>query len=316
MDNVLSRKVSANGVGRSPISNTDHLGEVFLRQLETSLMPILKVSVAGMVLETEVTRYSSVAEGIPVPALLGVLHFEGAETSLLVNMSADLVFHVVDLLMGGDPETCPTPTTRSFTAIDYALMNRVLEAIGDSLGRAVSILLDGALRTRFELVDIQQNITNTSVANDNADVLVINSSLDIGDAARGGDFDLIVPLSVLDIVRSSVEKAVRHSDANVKDIWRDRMRRAAREADVPINAVLHRASFKAQFLEDLEVGQVLPIPSNAPQNVAVVIKAAGNEETKIATAKLGAYEGQKVIKLTTSPLGGLVSYLSNATGQD
>ncbi len=316
MENVLSRKLSAQGVGRSPISNTDRLGDSVLRSIEKNVGNVLKASVSGMVLDNEVTRLSTVAEGIPVPALLGVLRFEGAETSMLINMSADLVFHVVDLLMGGDPETCPVPTTRSFTAIDYALMEDVLCSIAESFETSLSDILGGPLKSRFELVDVQQNITNVSIATDNADVLVINSSLDIGDAARGGDFDLIVPLSVLDIVRSSVEKSSKRDEKSVRDIWRERMKRAASEADIPLTAILHKGKYKAKFLEELKVGQVLPISSKAPQNVSLVIRTSALSGIEIATTRLGAYEGKKVVKLTSPPNPNLMSYLTGAVTEE
>ncbi len=316
MENVLSRKLSTQGVGRSPISNTDRLGDSILRLIEKEVGSILKASVSGMVLENEVTRLSSVAEGIPVPALLGVFGFEGAKTRMMINMSADLVFHIVDLLMGGDPETCPVSTTRSFTAIDYSLMQDILEAIAKSFETALVDLLGGPLKSHFEILDVQQNITNVSIATDNADVLVINSALDIGDAARGGDFDIIIPLSVLDIVRSSVEKTKNKGAVKVRDIWRERMKRAAGEADIPVNAILHKAHLKAQFLENLEVGQVLPVPSKSPQNVSLVIKTAGSAGTEIATAKIGAFEGRKVLKLNTPIDPNLRNYLSGVVAEE
>jgi len=310
MENVLSRKLSSKGVGRSPISDTEKLGDLFVRLAEKNIGKILRVAVSGMVLESEVTRLSTVAEGIPVPALLGVLDLEGAETSTLINLSADVVYHIVDLLMGGDPDTCPTPTTRSFTAVDYALLDDILQVIGDSFGQALSEMLGGAMKANFELVDIQQNITNVTIAADNADVLLINTALDIGDAARGGDVDIVVPLSVLDIVRSSIEKKTKKGDGSVRDIWRERMKRAASEADIPLNAVLHKGNYKAQFLEELKVGQIIPISSKAPQNVAIVTDAKGAPSNDVATARLGAFEGKKVLKLTTSPNADLLTYLT------
>lgn len=316
MEKVLSRKLSAQGVGRSPISNTEKLGDSVLRLIEKGVSGILKTSVSGMVLDNEVTRLSTVAEGIPVPALLGIFRFKGAETSILINMSADLVFHVVDLMVGGDPETCPVPTTRSFTAIDYELMEDVLCAIADSLEVGLADSLGGPLKSKFELVDVQQNITNVSIATDNADVLVINSALDIGDAARGGDFDLIIPLSVLDIVRSSVEKSANRNEKSVRDIWRERMRRAASEADIPLTAILHKGKYKAQFLEDLQVGQILPISSKAPQNVSLVIRTSNLAGIEIAKTRLGAFEGKKVVKLTSPPNPSLMSYLAGAVADD
>ncbi len=312
MENVLTRKISGQGVGRSPISDTEKLGDRFVRLAEKKIGPILRTAVSGMILENEVTRLSAVAEGIPVPALLGVFSFEGSAAHALINVSADLVYHIVDLMMGGDPETCPIPTTRSFTAIDYALMEGILDAAMRAFEESLSEILDGPLRSGFKLMDIQQNITHVSIATDNADVLALNASLDVGEAARGGDIDLVIPLSLLDVVRSSVAKKEVVKSADIKDIWRDRMTRAATEADIPLTAILHTAKYKAQFLEDLEVGQIIPIPTKAPQNVKLVTRQNGVIAVEVATTKLGAFEGKKVLKLTSPINPTLSDYLKRA----
>lgn len=314
MENVLAKKLSTASFGRSPISDIEKLGNLLVSLVEKRLGRHLGAATSGMILDAEVTRLSTVAERVPVPAMLGILDFAGTENSTLVNISADLVFHIVDLLMGGDPEVCPMPTTRSFTSIDCNLLEDVLKIIGDGLTEALTVTLGGPLPSPFELTDVQQNITNVTIAPDNADILNFCASLDIGSAARGGDFELSIPLSVLDVVRSSVQKQPKNSGLSTNDIWRARMRRAASEADIPLTAILHRGKYKAEFLEKLEVGQVLEIASDAPQNVKLVIRSAGGpEDTEIAETKLGVFEGKKVVKLTAPPNPGFISYLIRAT---
>lgn len=315
MENVLAKKLGTASVSRSPIADVERLGDQFVRKIEGALRPILNCTISGMVLDTEVTKLSSVAEGIPVPALLGVLNFPGAANAALINMSADLVYHIIDLRLGADSGVCPIPTTRSFTGIDYRLCTSALKGIGESFEGAVEIVADGPLMDRFTLSDIKQNITSVTIAPDNADVLVISASLDIGTAARGGDFDFIVPLSVLDVVRSAVDVSKVADTIAANDIWRNRMRRAAEEAQIPLTAVLHRDAFPAQFIDGLEVGQMIPIDAKATDNVKLVMNAGSRQETVFAETRLGAFEGKKVVKLKDEPNRSFVSYLLEATAE-
>lgn len=309
MENVLAKKLSIASVSRSPIPDIERLGNMVIRAVEQKLRPILKASISGMVLDCEVTKLSAVAEGIPVPALLGILDIPGAANSAMINVSADLAYHIVDLRIGGDPGKCPTPTTRSFTAIDYALCTDILTAVSECFESAIEDSLDGPLQAHFYLADIKQNVTEVNIAPNNADVLHLNAALDIGDAARGGDIDLIVPLSVLDVVRASVKQEAKEV-FSVNDIWRNRMRRAVDEAPIPMTGILHRAHYKAEFLENLTVGQVLPIPAIAPQNLSLVMNAGGRNEAHFATAKLGGFEGKKVLKLVAPPNPDFVRHLA------
>ena len=315
-EKVLTRKIGLGGVGRSPIPDVERLGDVFARELENALRPILLTGVAGMILEGEVTKLAAVAEAIPVPALLGVLSFPGCDHHGMINVSADLVYHIVDLRMGGDAGTCPTPTTRSLTAIDYALCEGVLKQTIFAFERAIEIILDGPLTGHFNHIDTAQNITNVTIAPETADVLKYTVSLDIGVAARGGDLDIIVPLSVLDVVRASIEPRKPDQSETVKDIWRDRMRQAVHEATLPLTAILTRGKFNADFLNDLKVGQVVPIPSNAPQQVELVLNAEKKDAFKVTDARLGAFEGKKVLKLNEAADPQVLRHINSAVSED
>lgn len=315
-EKTLAKKIGLGGLGRSPIPDIEKLGDQFARELEGVLRPVLNATVAGMILEAEVTKMSSVAEAIPVPALLGVLSFPGCQNFGLINVSADLVYHIVDLRMGGDPATCPTPTTRSFTAIDYALCERVLKEVIWAFERTIERTLDGPLSGHFNHINTIQNITSVTVAPDTADVLKFTLSLDIGVAARGGDLDLIIPLSVLDVVRASVEPREIENDSTVKDIWRNRMKQAVHEAHLPLMAVLHRGQFNADYLDNLRVGQVIPISAKAPQQVELVLNAGNKNEYSVAKARLGGFEGGKVLKLNEAPDAQVVRNVNAATSDD
>lgn len=313
MENVLAKKIGTASVSRSPIADVEKLGDLFVRLIESALRPILQSTISGMVMETEITKMSTVAEGIPVPALLGVLDYPGAANSALINMSADLAYHIIDLRLGADSGVCPIPTTRSFTGIDFALCKPALKQISSCFEEAIETIADGPLTNRFDLTDLKQNITTVSIAPDNADVLQINASLDIGTAARGGDFDFIVPLSVLDVVRSAVDKRSSAEKISANDIWRNRMRLAAEEAEVPMAALLHRARYPAAFIDKLEVGQVIPIASNATGKVSLVMQPGTLQETEFATCRLGAFEGKKVLKMNSDPNADVVTNLKLAT---
>lgn len=313
MPNVLAKKIGTASVSRSPIADVEQLGDQFVRGVESALRPLLKCSISGMVLDTEVTKLSAIAEGIPVPALLGVLTFQGATNAALINMSADLVYHIIDLRLGADSGVCPIPTTRSFTAIDLRLCRPVLELVATSFEQAVERAAGGPLDSAITLSDIKQNITSVSIAPDNADVLQISAALDIGTAARGGDFELIVPLSVLDVIRSSVRATGTADVFAANDIWRTRMRRAAKEAEVPLTAVLHRGRLAASFIQGMKAGDVIPIASDAPQSVSLTLNPGDPREAVFATAKLGGFEGKKVLKLASDPDPSFVSHLRDVT---
>lgn len=298
---VLARKLSSRRVGRSPLPDLDLIGENFGRVLEDNLRPILQTMVGALILDCEITKLTEVLEKIPVPSMLGVVENDSTDRLALVNLGSDLVYHIVDMRMGGDAALAPQPTTRSFTAIDAQLCMDVFDAILNSFTRAVEESLGVPLNTRFRVAGHKQDINTVRIAPKTADVMLISASLDIGEAARSGDFDLIMPLSMLDVLRAAIIQAETAEPESPNDLWVLEMRRCAAEAEVPLHAVLHRQSIPLSQVETLSVGEVLTIPRAALAQVELV-QAVGTEfESTLAAGRLGMYESEKVLKLTEPP---------------
>ncbi len=313
---VLQRMLSGRRVGRSPLPDLELIGENFGRQIEDALRPILKTTVGALILDCQVTKLADVLDRIPVPSMLGVIEAEGADRLALVNLGSDLVYHVVDMRMGGDATVAPPPTTRSFSAIDSQLCRDVFDAVLGSFSRAVEESLGVPLDTEFRLSALKQDISTVRIAPASADVMLITASLDIGEAARSGEFDLIVPLSILDVLRAAILEAETLEQAAPNDLWVAQMRRCAAEAEVPLHGILHRLSLPLSAIERLEEGQIVPIPRNALTQVEMVQSIGTRYQAALARGQLGMFEGEKVVKLIDEPPAALQDNIARLIDTD
>jgi flagellar motor switch protein FliM len=313
LENVLTRKLREGGVARSPLPETELLGATFARMVEDRLRPVLKTVLAAQVTACRVTKLREALQGIGVPAMLGLIEIEEADTPGLLNIDADLAYHLIDVTLGGDPASAPQPSARSFTGIDMAITRIHLEALLGGLGEAVSVCFGRPLKRAIRLRDQRQNISQFRLAPDYIDILMLSLELEIGEAARRGRFDLILPLSTLDVIRA----AIRDKDAEAardrpNDLWKVLMRRAAASAPVAVDAVLHRRRMTLAQLHALAPGQVLEIPESAPDEVEITIAQPGGKTATVALGRLGAYAGNKVVKLATPPDRRLVEHVRRA----
>lgn len=313
---VLHRMLAGRRVGRSPLPDLELIGENLGRQIEDALRPILKTTVGALILDCQVTKLADVLDRIPVPSMLGVVEAEGADRLALVNLGSDLVYHIVDMRMGGDATVAPAPTTRSFSAIDSQLCRDVFDAVLGSFSRAVEESLGVPLDTAFRLAALKQDISTVRIAPASADVMLITASLDIGEAARSGEFDLVVPLSILDVLRAAIIEAEAQEQAAPNDLWVAQMRRCAAEAEVPLHGILHRLSLPLSAIERLEEGQIVPIPRNALAQVEMVQSLGTPFEAALARGRLGMFEGDKVVKLLDEPPAALQDNIARLIDTD
>ncbi|MGG7567576.1 FliM/FliN family flagellar motor switch protein [Rhodovulum sp. DZ06] len=317
-ENALARKISGARVGRAPIPRVEEIGENFAKIVDEKVRPLLRTIVGAIVIDCEVRKLSRVLEDIPVPAMIGVIKVKGSKNMALINVGTDLIFHIVDLRMGGDPAQAPMPTMRSITAIDCALcadfINAVLQAFEGSLALNLGPIPRGAMR----LDHFEQHVTMVRIAPEHSDVLVLRLSLDVGEAARSGEFDLVLPLSVLDAYQAGVDPAAQAA-AEAKeeqgDLWTARMSKAARQAPAQLRAVLHRADMSVSELSALQPGDVIPLPEGSRGRVEIVFEKS-EDQTAFAVGRLGAFEGRKAVKLTEAPDAALVENIRNLTDRN
>lgn len=314
--NLLTRKLRLGGVARAPLPDVEIIGEAFARRVEDRLRPLVKTIVTATAGPTRVGKLAAAAGAIVVPALIGVVEVEDADTPGLLTGQAEIAYHLIDLVLGGDPAASPAPRVRPFTAIDMALCRPVLEAILTAFSGAVGEGLGRPPAKTVRIRDLRQTLAQLRLAPDYIDVLTFEIALTLGEGGRTGNFALVLPLSALDVIRASVRSLdARAARDRRDDPWKLVMRRAVASAPVPVTAVLHRQSLGLAALRDLRIGQVIEIPVTAPAAIALTIDQPGGRPARIATGTLGAYQGMKVVKLSADPDPRLARHVAGALGR-
>lgn len=312
-NNVLLRKLRHGGVARSPLADTEILGETFARGVEDRVRSIVKTMIGTEVAQTRVTKLSEATRPIAGPSILGLVDVEDADTPGLIAVESDLANHLIDLTLGGDAGFAPEPVTRPFTAIDMALCRLHLDAIIAAFGLAIGANLGKPLTKGMAVRDMRQNLSQLRLPPDYIDVMVFGMTLNLGEAGRRGRFQLILPLSALDVIRASIQvRAEAAARDRPNDLWKTLMRRAAANAPVRLDAVLHMQRLSLAALQSLHVGQVLEIPRQSVEQVRLAIPQPGGRTAIIAQGRLGAYQDQKVVKLLTPPDQRVVLHVNRA----
>lgn len=295
---LLARKLRSRGVAPSPLPDIELIGDEFARRVEDKLRPLVKTILGAIVLECVVEKMSEATARVSVPAMLGVLELEGVESFGLIGIDTDLAYHCVDLMLGGDPAVAPTPTARTFTGIDMALCRLYLEALAHAFSDAIEIGTRRPMAKHFVIREQRQDVSQLRLGPDYVDVLTLSIALDVGVAARTGNFVLILPLATLDVIRATLrDKPVQASDTRSDDLWRTNMQRAAAMAPVVMDAVLHRVKMPVSTVFAMKPGDMVEFPSGAVGAIQLSMNQPAGKTVQVASGQLGAFEGRKVVKL-------------------
>ncbi|TPE51741.1 FliM/FliN family flagellar motor switch protein [Amaricoccus solimangrovi] len=299
---VLARKLGRVSTARSPLPSTDILGQAFTRGLEKHLRPLVKANVGALPREARVMKVRDAIGNIAVPAMLSVFSGERGGPRGLLAAGADLCFHLIDLMLCGDPAAAPAPVARAFTAIDVALcelaQSAILAALTDGLAASVGRALPGG----FAIAAPHQDVTQLRFAPANGDVLVLDVTLDIGTAGRAGTLRALLPLALLDSVCAAARAAAPAAPAEEPDdLWGTRMRRAAASAPVRLAGVLHTTRMTIDEVMRLRPGAVIEIPAEAPGRLRLMMNQRGGRRIALAAGALGTHGESKAARLTEPP---------------
>jgi flagellar motor switch protein FliM len=302
---ILARKINRAPSALAPLASVGQLGREFAARLESRLRPALNTRVTASIAQAGVTRLDQVTGSLQSRSLLGLVNVRGAELPALIAAHPDLVSHLVEISLGGDPDDAAEPLQRVPTAVDAVLCRAHLDAILDALAAALAASLDISAGAMFHITGQRQNISQLPLPYGSTDVLVLEASLNIGPGGRSGAFQIALPLEAIAALKRQVPREGDQPD----DPWKTMMRKAVAGAPVHLNAVLHRQKLSLAELRDLQAGHVLEIPVQVPENVELTLAQPDGRGFVVAPARLGAFEGAKVLKLTTLPARKLTEHI-------
>lgn len=297
-ENLLARKLRHDGVARSPLPDTDFVGETFARQAERALRALVKTGVSAIVLECKVVKVAEAVRDIAVPTMLGLVEIENGKVQGLLNLDTDFAYHLIDLMLGGDASVAPVPITRTFTEIDMALCRLAHEGLLNAFTEALAACFGRPPAKALQIAGQRQDIAQLRFAPEHVDVLVYDIALDIGGAARAGNMRMVLPLAMLDVICAMLRDegaGTRREEPN--DLWGVTMRHAALGARVTLDAVAQRRRMSVSDVMRLRPGDFLELPPNALEDVRLTMAQPGGRRAPVASGRLGAYQGEKVVKL-------------------
>lgn len=310
---ILAEKLRRGAAARWPLPETDQLISCFARGTEDRIRPLVRCPVTVAPCAARVVKLAEVVSGINAPAIIGIVGIGDSDAPALLCADTALACQMIDLSLGGAPTDTSETSARSFSGIDMLVCRLYLEATLEAFIEAAGV--GPPLPRSFVLLKLLQNLAESRLGSEHSDVLVIDLAITLGAADRGGHLRLNLPLSALDIIRAANAAPPRHPARDRSgDLWKRPMSRAASSAPVRIDAVLHRATLTLAALRELRVGQVLEIPRQAPDAVALTMAQPGGRGTLLATGRLGAFEHSKVIKLATTPDPHLRTHINLALG--
>ena len=262
--------------------------EHYSRLLSTTLPGYMRYACQVDVINSEAVAYSEFANALSNPILLGIVDFSPLKGSIVVDMSVNIGYAIIDRLLGGKGE--PLDKNRDFSEIELAIIAKMMVI-------AIDLMIEpwqNVITLRPRLEKIETNSQFAQVISPNEVIALITLNLKIGPIE--GLLNICIPYLCIESIMDKLNTKYWFSSMQESDVevYRDIIEKQITEAKIPVKAVLGKTNISLNDFINLQKGDIIKLDSKISSDVEVMVGGL----TKFK-GKPGMFENKNAIKITS-----------------
>ncbi|ETX16697.1 hypothetical protein OCH239_00190 [Roseivivax halodurans JCM 10272] len=245
------------------------LEAIFERQAQ-GLSVALK-NFCGMPAEARVENVTYVScgealEGTDQTWLSVVCDADPWDGRLAIALDPQLLFSLLEILLGGRAANASDWTPRSFTSIEKRLARQLCELTLQELGTAFAPVS----KVDFSVGWIESSPQAIMIAPQKAQCTRITLEVDID--GRGGRIVFVIPFRTLDPVKARLSEMFLGEQFGEDETWSNRMKETLTDTEVTVTALLRTMRVPLAKALDWQVGQVIDLGIAPDSEVTVSVR--------------------------------------------
>ena len=262
--------------------------EHYGRLVSTNLPVYLRKNIQVTVASSETVAFSEFSNALSNPVILGVVNFAPLNGNMLIELSTNLGYAMIDRMLGGSGT--PLEKTREFSQIELTIVERIMALLTQLMREPWRNVVDiSPVLNRLET-----NVQFAQVVPPSDMVAIVTLNLKIGDVE--GYINMCLPFFTLEDVMDKLntkywysvmqEKQDEHYDEYIESL--------IRKVDVPVKAILGRSSISVSDFLGLQVGDCIRLDTKVDNDMEVYV---GN--IRKFTALPGANDDAYAVRITS-----------------
>ncbi len=269
-----------------------------VRLLTTSLRKFTSVNVEISLDNIATMRFGDYLNSIPLPAMISVFKAEEWDNNGLLTVDSNLIYSIVDVLLGGRGAPTVRVEGRPYTSIETNLMRRLIELVLVNAEVAFKPLSP----VKFDLERLETNPRFATIARQADAAILIKLNIDMEDC--GGCIEMLLPFATLEPIRELLLQGFMGEKFGHDNIWESHLATEFYKTSIPIEAVLDEMMLPLQRVMSLEVGDTIVLNSGPDDpvhlrcgGIPLVSGSMGRTGSNIAVSVAGGIAKPKPRKL-------------------
>ncbi|MDD4698846.1 MAG: flagellar motor switch protein FliM [Oscillospiraceae bacterium] len=262
--------------------------ELYAKHLSSYLTGILRTYCQVEVVTIEETKYYEYSNAMQDSSLLGIMELNPFEGNVLMELSKELIFTIIDKLLGGSGNS--GVMNRDYTDIEMVLMEKIYRNTTTYFKDAWASIAD------IDPVFIKLETGNRSSHIMNLDEVIVIIVLSVNIKGITGNMTVCIPYLWLEPISDKLYTKYRMTKRTRSDLGYDTTRQSILsqicKTDIDVTAVLGNSVIKMKDVLSMEVGDVIKLNQKPNDNVKINI----NNKTWFY-AQLGILNNKKAVEI-------------------
>jgi flagellar motor switch protein FliM len=259
----------------------------FERFLSTSLRHFTADNVDITITQMTSVRFGDYLNSVPLPAGLVVVKAEGLDDYILLVYESNIIYAVVDVLLGGRRAQPARVEGRNFTTIERRILDNltdiVLADLGEAFGPVAPIQFKAErmeVNPRFALISQETNVS----------ILV---SIRVNLEGREGMMHFCLPYATLEPIREQLLQQFMGEKFGQDNIWENHLSQELYHTHVPIDAVLDELKFNLSEVLEWRIGDTIMLDAQSDSPIKMMCGGV----TKLVGG-MGRAKDYKAVRIT------------------
>lgn len=252
-------------IAKDQLRTLEIIHENFGRLFQTFLSGYLRAPVKISILTVDQFAYSEFSNAISNPAFLSIIDFEPLNGQILIDISTNVVYAMLDRLLGGDGTE--KQKIRAFTEIELSLLNSMMVKVIPLIQEVWS----NVIQLKPKLDKIEVNPQFAQIVPPNETIALITMNIEVG--STEGMLNVCIPHLVIEPVLDKLSTkywfSTEQKELSEKEVLAIRERML--DTRVSVKVELGSATVKVKDVLDLQKGDVIKLNRRTDEEVRVRI---------------------------------------------
>ena len=248
----------------------------------------MRKNVQVSVNSSETVTFSEFTNALSNPVILSILNFNPLVGSIIMELSPNLGFAIIDRMLGGQGE--PLERTRDFSEIEMTILEKIMVICMQLLREPWKNVVD--ISPILERIETNPQFAQIISPSDMIAIVTLN--IKIGEVA--GLMNICLPYFTLENIMDKLNTKYWFStmqDSNDED-YQEHIESLIKRVDMPVKAILGNSSISVEDFMNLQIGDIIRLDSSLESDLTVYV---GN--IKKFTAVPGSSKDKYAVQVTS-----------------